>query len=200
VSRRAFLRTAGGAAAATAVGSGAASAQGEQPEFPSQVENGNGGDFLDARGGDEVTVEVGAGSDGLAFSPTKLWIDPGTTVTWEWTGAGGSHNVATVEGEASLESEIQDSEGATYQHEFTEEEAGITHYHCQPHDSVGMHAGVAVGDDVPTTGGGEDEASGVVFVPDGAKALGVASFIAMVATLGIAFFFLRYGGDYTPEE
>jgi hypothetical protein len=31
--------------------------------------------------------------------------------------------------------------------------------------------------------------------------LGVATTVAMLATLGLAFFFLKYGGDYeTPEE
>jgi len=204
VTRRGLLRAAGGAAAAggAVAGAGSAAAQEEQPDWPSGVEGGNLGSYEDARGEDEVTVLVGAGDNGLAFDPTKLWIDPGTTVVWEWTGQGGGHNVATVDGPADLESERAEEEGTTYEYEFTEEDAGITHYHCQPHDSVGMHAGVAVGDDVPTAGGGGDggggegEAPSAVFVPDGAKALGVATFIAMVATLGLAFVFMKYGGDY----
>jgi len=195
------MRTAGGTAAAAGVGAsatGSATAQ-EQPEWSSAVESANVGSYQDARGQDEVTVAVGAG-DGLAFDATKLWVDPGTTVTWEWTGNGGGHNVQAVEGPGDFESEIVDEEGHTFAVEFTEEHAGITHYQCQPHSSIGMHGGVAVGDDVPTTGGeGGGEAAGVVFVPDAAKALGVATFFAMVATLAFAFVFLKYG-TVSPAE
>jgi hypothetical protein len=62
-----------------------------------------------------------------------------------------------------------------------------------------MHAGLAVGEDVATveTGGGSSDA---VFVPDGARALGIATFIAMVSTLGLAFVFMKYGGTITAEE
>ncbi|WP_426964524.1 plastocyanin/azurin family copper-binding protein [Haloparvum alkalitolerans] len=194
VSRRRFMRTAGGAAAAgAAVGaSGTAAAQEEEPDWPSATE-GNVNSYQDARGQDEVTVSVGAG-DGLAFDPTKIWVDPGTTIVWEWTGAGGDHNVHAVEGPASFQSEIVGEEGHTFEYETSEEDVGITHYQCDPHQQVGMHGGLAVGSDIPTvdTGGGESNA---VFIPDAAKALGVATFIAMVATLGLAFFFISYGGD-----
>jgi hypothetical protein len=37
-------------------------------------------------------------------------------------------------------------------------------------------------------------------VPGAAQTLGVATGVAMVATLGLGFFFLKYGGDYeTPD-
>ena len=204
VSRRTFVRTAGGAAAAAGAATataGTAAAQGdEEPDWPSGVGNGNLGTYEDARGEDEVTVIVGADDDGLAYDATKLWVDPGTTITWEWTGAGGAHNVVTVEGEADLDSgDPVDTEGHTYEYEVTEEDAGITHYFCAPHDAVGMHAGIAVGDDVPTVdvGGG---GGGGVFVPQGARALGIATFIAMVSTLGLAFIFMKYGGTITQEK
>ena len=205
VSRRGFIRTAGGAAAAGAASAGAtgtAAAQEVQPDWPSGVTNGNLGSYRDARGESEVTVSVGAGDQGLAFDPTQLWVDTGTTITWEWTGNGGAHNVQTVDdgGPASLDSgQAVGEEGATYSYELTEEDAGITHYHCVPHTSVGMHAGLAVGEDVATveTGGGSSDA---VFVPDGARALGIATFIAMVSTLGLAFVFMKYGGTITAEE
>lgn len=199
VSRRTFMRTAGGAAAATGIAAGSAgtaAAQEAEPEWPSPVENANVGSYEDARGNDEVTISVGAG-DGLAFDPTKVWVDAGTTIIWEWTGQG-THNVVTVEGEAQLESEITDEEGFTYEYETSEEDAGITHYQCDPHSEVGMHGGIAVGEDVPTADEG-GSAAGVVFVPDGARALAIATFIAMCATLGLAFFFLSYGGDYGDE-
>lgn len=201
VSRRAFMRTAGGTVAAAGVGAsatGSVAAQ-EQPEWPSAVENANVGSYTDARGQDEVTIAVGAG-DGLAFDSTKVWIDPGTTVTWEWTGNGGKHNVESVKGAAEFESEIVGEEGHTFSVDLTEDNKGITHYQCQPHAQIGMHGGIAVGGDVPTTGGeGGGEAAGVVFVPDAAKALGVATFFAMVAALAFAFAFLKYG-TVSPSE
>jgi len=213
VSRRRFMRTAGGAAAtagATAAASGTAAGQEDdeddngggnvEPDWPSEAE-GNLGSYEDARGQDEVTVTVGAGDQGLAFDPTLLWVDPGTTVTWEWTGEGGSHNVVTVEGPADLDSGTAvDEAGYTYEHEVTEEEEGITHYHCVPHDGVGMHGGLAVGDDIETVDVGGGGSSGAVFVPQGARALGIATFIAMCSTLGLAFVFMKYGGTITRNE
>ncbi|WP_281194783.1 halocyanin domain-containing protein [Halorubrum sp. F4] len=209
VSRRTFMRTAGGTAAAVggataATGTAAGQEDGggsEEPDWPSAT-NGNVGSYQDARGESEVTVSVGAGDQGLAFDPTQLWVDPGTTITWEWTGNGGAHNVQTVDdgGPASLDSgDPVDEEGYTYEYETSEEDAGITHYHCVPHTSVGMHAGLAVGEDVPTvdTGGGESSA---VFVPESARALTIATFIAMVSTLGLAFVFMKYGGTIAPDE
>ena len=204
VSRRAFMRTAGGAAAAAGAATataGTAAAQEVEPDWPSGAE-GNVGSYTDARGQDSVTISVGAGDQGLAFDPTLVWVDEGTTITWEWTGAGGDHNVQTVEdgGPASLDSGSPvGEEGATYEYETSSEDAGITHYHCVPHTAVGMHAGLAVGGDIATVevgGGGSD----AVFVPDAARALGVATFIAMVSTLGLAFVFMKYGGTITGQE
>ena len=211
VSRRRFMWTAGGAAAAggATAASGTAAAQDDEegnegggnvePDWPSGAE-GNLGTYEDARGQEAVTVSVGAGDSGLAFDPTLLWVDPGTTVTWEWTGAGGGHNVVTVEGPAELDSGSPvDEEGYTYEYETSEADEGITHYVCTPHDGVGMHAGIAVGDDVDTVDVGGGGAAGAVFVPQGARALGIATFIAMCSTLGLAFVFMEYGGTVTQE-
>ena len=204
VSRRAFMRTAGGAAAAAGAATataGTAAAQEVEPDWPSGAE-GNVGSYTDARGQDSVTISVGAGDQGLAFDPTLVWVDEGTTITWEWTGAGGAHNVQTVDGggPASLDSgDPVGEEGATYEYETSGEDAGITHYHCVPHTAVGMHGGLAVGGDIATVevgGGGSD----AVFVPDAARALGIATFIAMVSTLGLAFVFMKYGGTITGRE
>ncbi|ELZ48263.1 blue (type 1) copper domain protein [Halorubrum californiense DSM 19288] len=204
VSRRAFMRTAGGAAAAAGAATataGTAAAQEVEPDWPSAAV-GNVGSYTDARGQDSVTISVGAGDQGLAFDPTLVWVDEGTTITWEWTGNGGNHNVQTVDGggPASLDSgNPVGEEGATYEYETSGEDAGITHYHCVPHTAVGMHAGLAVGGDIATVevgGGGSD----AVFVPDAARALGIATFIAMVSTLGLAFVFMKYGGTITGQE
>ena len=199
VSRRRFMRTAGGAAAAAGAAPAATGtvAADEEPDWPSEAE-GNLGTYEDARGEDEVTVMVGADDDGLAFDPTLLWVDEGTEITWEWTGDGGGHNVETVDGPAELQSETVDEEGFTYEYETSEDDAGITHYYCAPHDAVGMHAGLAVGDDIDTVDTG-DEGAGAVVVPQGARALGIATFIAMVSTLGLAFVFMKYGGTVTQE-
>ncbi len=200
VSRRGFLRTAAGAtAAAGAAGAtaGTASAQSEEPEW-GYIDGVDGG-TQDFRGEEEVTVEVGAQGNGgnLAFSPAGIWIDPGTTVTWEWTGEGGDHNVETVDGPAELASDLTAEAGFTYEYEFTEDDEGITDYHCAPHDALDMKGAVAVGDDVPTAeAGGGGAAGGAPQIPDSAKTLGVATFFAMVSTLAFAFFFLKYGGDY----
>ena len=204
VSRRAFMRTAGGAAAAVGAATataGTAAAQEVAPDWPSGAE-GNVGSYTDARGQDSVTISVGAGDQGLAFDPTLVWVDEGTTITWEWTGAGGSHNVQTVDGggPASLNSgEAVGEEGYTYEYETSGEDAGITHYHCVPHTAVGMHGGIAVGEDVATVEVGGGGGSNAVFVPDAARALGIATFIAMVSTLGLAFVFMKYGGTITRE-
>ncbi len=192
VSRRNLLRATGGAAAMTGVTAGGAdTVTAQSVEWPSQVNSGNLGDETDARGQDEATVMVGAGDQGLAFSPTKLWIDPGTTVVFEWTGQGGSHNVETIEGPSGLGAELASEEGNVYEYEFTEEEAGITTYQCNPHKSIGMFGGIAVGDDVSAAE--EATSSSAVFVPDSAMALSIASFIAMCGTLGLAFVFMKYG-------
>ena len=203
VSRRGFLRTTAGATAAAGAATaatGTAAAQQEMPEF-NYIDGVDGGEE-DLRGQDEVTVMVGAEGNGgdLAFSPAGIWIDPGTTVTWEWTGGGGEHNVETVDGPADLDSELTAEAGHTYEYEFTEEDEGITDYVCGPHEALDMKGVVAVGDDVPTVeAGGAAAGGGAPQIPDSAKTLGVAASFAMVSTLAFAFFFMKYGGDYADQ-
>lgn len=196
------MRTAGGSAAATTAvvaASGTAVAQEEQPDFG--YLDGVDGGYQDFRGQEEVTVEVGAQGNGgaLAFSPSGLWIDPGTTVTWEWTGEGGDHNVEAVDGPAGLESDLTGEAGFTYEFEFTEEHEGITDYHCAPHDALDMKGSVAVGDDVPTVeagggggGWGEDFAHDVG-VPIQKHYVGIMSFLGIAVSLVFTFYVLKYG-------
>jgi len=201
ISRRGFVRSAAGA---TALGAGAAAstpaaAQSEQPDFGGYTEGAKGGEYADERGSDSVTVTVGAGSGGVAFAPTNLWIDTGTEVTFEWTG-NQSHNVlfeempedAGVSGHESLES-------GGFSFSVTFDTAGVYKYFCQPHKGLGMLGGIAVGDDVATKSVGGGVASGPA-VPDSAKTIGVAASVAMVTTLGLTYFFVKYGGDYEPPE
>jgi halocyanin-like protein len=207
--RRDFLRTAGGlaggTAAATATAGPAAAAQegggggNQRPVFPSYVEGAKGGSYQDLRGNSEVTVEVGAGSQGLAFAPTNIWIDPGTEVTFEWVSDG--HNVlpntqpegAGWEGSGSN----LENTGFTYSHAF--ETGGMYTYYCQPHEALGMKGAIAVGDSVETEtiGGG---GGGGPSVPDSARSLGIAAAFSMSATLGLAYFFIKYGGNYGDVE
>ena len=203
--RRDFVRTAGGATAAVAASAGAtgtAAAQEVQPDWPSGASSGNVGSYTDARGQDEVTISVGAGSNGLAFDPTLVWVDEGTTVVWEWTGAGGDHNVQTVEGggPASLDSGSPvGEEGYTYEYETSSEDAGITHYHCVPHTAVGMHGGIAVGEDVATVevGGGANtgwpEDIAKVGVPLHAHWVGISAILGIGLTFVFTFYMLKYG-------
>ncbi|ELZ74118.1 halocyanin domain-containing protein [Haloferax larsenii] len=202
MSRRAFLGAAAGGAAVAAT-SGTAAAQTEEPDFGGWLDGIDGG-YEDLRGQSEVTIEVGAEGNGgaLAFAPAGIWVDPGTTVTWEWTGEGGGHNVKMEEGPASLDSGAAVAEaGTTYEYTFEEGDAGISKYFCEPHKALGMKGAVAVGGDVATVevGGGGGGAN-LPSVPDSAKALGVATSFAMVATLGLAYFFMKYGGDYEIDE
>ncbi|KTG09778.1 hypothetical protein AUR64_09090 [Haloprofundus marisrubri] len=142
-------------------------------------------------GGGTETVQVGAGSDGLAFDPAELSIQPGTTVVFEWVSNG--HNVVPEEGDWG-ETEIYD-EGHTYEYTF-EEEATYT-YVCEPHASAGMEGTIEVTPDAGGGGGGEGGGGGgAPEVPDSAKSIGVATTFSMVATLGLGYFFIKYGGDY----
>ena len=204
-SRRALLR--GGAGAATGAGllgsAGTVAGQTEEPEWPDFVQDAPNFQTTDLRGEDEVTVSVGAGDDGLLFDPSAIWIDPGTTVTWEWTGEGGDHNV-TTEADAStngldFESDLTAEAGFTFEYTFDEEADGsITAYYCAPHIGVDMKGGVAVGD-VPTVEvGAPDEVAGVP-LPESARVFGVAMTVALSATLGLAYLFMKFGGETELE-
>lgn len=89
-----------------------------------------------------VTVEVGAqaNSGPYAFAPPAISITTGTTVTWKWTGLGGSHNVVAESG--SFESEMASEKGHTFEHTF--DSTGTYKYVCVPHESMGMKGVVVV--------------------------------------------------------
>jgi len=172
---------------------------GGQPDFGGYLDDvGNfDGSVVDARGQDEVTVEVGAEGNGgnLAFDPPAVRVDNGATVVWEWTGNGGSHNV--VSEDDAFESNLVAEQGFTFEHTF--EEDGIYNYFCQPHKSLGMKASVVVGSDFATVGG-EEGGAGPSDLPGSAKTLGVATSFVLVATLGLAYVFIKYGGNYEELE
>ena len=97
---------------------------------------------IDETDSDEITVLVGAG-DGLAYDPAAVRITTGTTITWEWTGEGGNHDV--VEEDGVFESERYIDEGETFSHTF--DEAGVYRYVCTPHQTQGMLGAVEVVDE-----------------------------------------------------
>jgi halocyanin-like protein len=198
--RRDFLKAAGGSTvAATAAAGGAAAQEGggsQRPQFGSWLQGVDGG-YEDLRGNSEVTVQVGAQGNGgaYAFAPAGIWVDEGTTVTFEWTGEGGGHNVVGDSGPASSDLNSGDpvSEGGTT-YEFTFENGGITNYYCDPHLSLGMKGAVAVGGGVPTesTGGGRKELH-ELGVPIQAHYVGAGTVLMILVSLIYSFFILKYG-------
>jgi len=116
---------------------------------PSEVDsylsdaNGYDGSIADRTGESNPTVMVGAGDQGLAFDPAAIRVSTGTTVTWEWTGEGGGHNVVSDDGTfSSGDSDYVSEAGYTY--EYTFESAGNYTYYCVPHQGLGMLGAVVV--------------------------------------------------------
>ncbi|SFG88056.1 halocyanin domain-containing protein [Halopelagius inordinatus] len=147
VDRRTFLAGTAGVLLSTGLAPGTASAQSTADPVDiaawfEGVDNYDG--VADATGHAEVTVAVGAEANGggFGFGPAAINVDPGTTVVWEWTGEGGSHNVEASDG--SFESEMAGDAGHTFEHAFENE--GVTTYYCMPHRAMGMKGAVLVGD------------------------------------------------------
>jgi halocyanin-like protein len=104
-------------------------------------------DSITSMGGmGSVTVDVGAeGNQGnYAFAPAAIAVETGTTINWEWTGKGSTHNVVST-GETDFDF---DSGTAKEEDSFSQtfEEAGVALYHCVPHKSLGMKGAVVVVD------------------------------------------------------
>ncbi|MFB6301738.1 MAG: halocyanin domain-containing protein [Haloferacaceae archaeon] len=200
LSRRALLRTAAAGGAAAAGATAAAGTATAQPSFGGWMSGvGNYGTVVDETGSDSVTIQVGVEANGGAFGfgPAAVQVDPGTKVVWEWTGEGGQHNVVAQSG-ADFESQLSGEAGFTFSQTFDSE--GVIKYYCQPHQSLGMKGVVVVGP-VPGAGEGEGEGAGAgPQVPQSALTLGVATTVAMIATLGLAFVFIKYGGGTEPAQ
>ena len=101
--------------------------------------DGNAPETVDATGEERVAVAVGA-AGGFSFAPAALRIDVGTTVVWEWTGVGGSHNV--IDRGGAFESGLAAAEGHTFEHEFST--PGTYEYVCTPHQTRDMEGTVEV--------------------------------------------------------
>lgn len=87
-----------------------------------------------------MVVAVGTGREGMGYAPRSVRVEAGATVTWEWTGEGGRHDVVHVDGEFDS-GELHES-GATWEHSF--EEPGEYAYFCTPHEHRNMKGGVEV--------------------------------------------------------
>ncbi|WP_435153490.1 plastocyanin/azurin family copper-binding protein [Haladaptatus sp. DFWS20] len=190
VTRRGFLLGSAGVAAVGATGTTAA-AEGEGSQGTTTSGGGSGNESSGGGGGGGTkTVKVGPGGE-LVFEPADLQISPGTTVKWVWES--NTHNVvpesqpdgAGWEGSGS-DSETFDS-GHTYEHTFDTE--GSYEYFCAPHKSAGMTGAI-------TVGGSESSGPTEPAIPASAKTLGVATSGALAFTLGLAYFFMKFGGDY----
>jgi len=107
--------------------------------------NGYEGEMVDATGEDALPVDVGSGDLGLGFSPVAVAIDAGTTVTFEWTGEGGGHNVVAAE-ESDIDIDVEEAEiaeaGHTVEHTF--DEPGNYLYICEPHIAQGKVGAIVV--------------------------------------------------------
>lgn len=153
----------------------------------------------------QQTVEM---TDSLVYDPDSVTVAPGTTVVWQNVGAVG-HSVTAYEDEIPGEAEYFasgdfDSEqaardaypegeiggGEQYEHTFDVE--GAYEYFCIPHESAGMVGTIEVGEG----GGGGDRGGELPSVPNSARTLGIATVSALATVLALAYFFLKYGGDY----
>lgn len=101
------------------------------------------GEANDQTGSDEVTISVGGG-EGLAFDHPAVLVDSGTTITWEWTGEGGGHNVVSADNSATefRSGSAQNGSDITFSQTF--ESSGNQLYYCSPHQAVGMYGAVIV--------------------------------------------------------
>ncbi len=214
LSRRGFLRTAGGAttARATATTGGATAARATATAGTATTAAGT----ATAQEGETHTVDM---TDGLVFDPDELTIAVGDTVVWENVGSV-PHTVTAyggdIPGEAAyfasgdFESEQAAREayppggsipgGESYQHTFEVE--GEYDYFCIPHEQAGMVAQLTVGEagnGGTATPGGDGGPAGPL-VPDSARALVVATTLGFASVLLFAYFFVKYGGTYVEAE
>ncbi|MCU4799545.1 halocyanin domain-containing protein [Halobacteria archaeon HArc-gm2] len=101
------------------------------------------GTIADETDVETTTVTVGAEDHrgAFAFSPPAVKIAAGTTVSWEWTGEGGGHDVVFEDADIRTD-DIHVEPGVHFEHMFTE--SGVYRYACRPHEGVGMKGVVVV--------------------------------------------------------
>lgn len=171
VGRRAFLA---GAVGATGAATAATTVAAEED--------------TDENGGVEE-IEIGDNY----FDPDYLEIEPGTTVRWVWVGDI-LHNVEPTgqPDDANWEGHTDLIDEGEYEHTF--EVLGTYEYTCTPHP--GMDGVIEVVEEVADA---PAEPIGPL-VPDEAFTLAIGTGFALVATLGFAYVFLKYGSGTPPDE
>jgi len=103
------------------------------------------GAIVDATGQDEVVVDVGAEGNGgaFAFDPPAVAVSAGTTVSFQWTGEGGQHNVVSAEAsDFDFDSGDPKESGDPFEQSF--DDTGVGLYVCEPHASLNMVGAVVV--------------------------------------------------------
>jgi plastocyanin len=92
----------------------------------------------------DTSVDVTAN---FTFAPKDIKINPGDTVTWNWSNDG--HTTTSGRGQAESWNSGLRGEGAKFSHRFTH--PGKYQYICVPHASIGMKGTVTVGTDTVRT-------------------------------------------------
>jgi serine/threonine-protein kinase len=103
------------------------------------------GEIVDATGQDEVVVEVGAQGNGgaFAFAPPAVAISSSSTVSFQWTGEGGQHNVVSVDS-SDIDTDSGNPATNTDPFEQSFDNTGVCLYECKPHASLNMNGAVVV--------------------------------------------------------
>lgn len=188
LSRRRFVRSAVGTVAVAGGMTSVSTAK--KPSFDGWLSNtSNYTGVVDKTGQDTVTVEVGvkANNDYYGFGPAAISVSKGTTITWKWTGKGGSHTVTAQSG-GDFDSGLHEEQGYTFEHSF--DEKGIYKYYCTPHKALGMKGVVVVGDvslskgDAGASSGGMETSgeSGSSHPDSGGRGSWPAQFVAVGVT------------------
>lgn len=168
---------------------------------------GNGSDSGNETGGggnESAGNETGGGGGGAtetvnvvdnAFEPEELSIEPGTTVEWAWQNTANQHNVnpTSQPGEANWEGHMP-LESGDFSFQSTFDVEGEYEYQCDPHASLGMVGTITV-----SSGAGSTAEGPIQLVSDAAWTLVIATVAGMLATLSLAYAFIRYGGS-TPQQ
>jgi plastocyanin len=163
--RRTFLAGIGAAVSSVALagceaapGAGTIPSETETPtptETPEPTPTATQATTATATAGGGTTVDMLTEGSDYIFDPIGLFVEPGTTVTWN--NASGSHSstaYAEGNGPASVtripdgaepwNSGIQTEQGATFEHTF--ETPGTYDYFCIPHKTLGMIGRIVVGE------------------------------------------------------
>jgi plastocyanin len=113
-----------------------------QPDWPSYLDDANEDTYEDHTGEGEVTIAV----ENFYYEPTKITVDTGTTITWEFNTPG--HN---VKAESQPADDLEGTEGSDMQpvdqgttHSEDLESTGVYAYFCGPHETQGMKGGIEV--------------------------------------------------------